>query len=491
MAAPTPIGLSAFMPKARKPSAMRFLFFLIAAGLLNSLIAAFLFLRLPDSHAPSLTSLLIRAMLFVVIGALAGVAGAGFYWRNSSSPFRDNPPIAFRLFALVCAGGWLWVPAIVLMSREDSPITAPIAVLAAALLAAGLRAAIPSAALVLLPHAAQPEADCRELFAATLRSPRIEAHGYLIALGVYAAAYEFFNGWILSASSLLAACAFFFAWKRTPEPSGAFNNRQQTLRAARRLAYILLPAILVTLFALLYGIEHRNHLVAIAAQARNSADSREDDAPQNAQTQKQPASNALSGYHSIILWPPPEKKQIVAPLPQPVSLLAPGDTKPLVIRFDGPYWYFQPPRKGPSPAAHQAHGTPLAIDIQTNNFISLIMEAHQSLGSAIPLARCREIQVGILSRDNRRGAINLAVLLTDSSSPGRTQLYLGQQPVLSSQPEHFSVKSSPVGETLSFAIPASAKIRKFDEITVMFFPDAANYDIGPKIAIEQFQLIPR
>jgi len=120
----------------------------------------------------------------------------------------------------------------------------------------------------------------------------------------------------------------------------------------------------------------------------------------------------------------------------------------------------------------------------------LTMEAHQPLGQSIPVARCREIQLGILNADNRPGPINIAVLLTDSTQPAN-QLYLGQQPVLSSLPGSFSMKSVPAAETLRFAVPTPAKIRKFNQITVMFFPDDANYDQGPKLAIQQFQLLPR
>jgi len=120
----------------------------------------------------------------------------------------------------------------------------------------------------------------------------------------------------------------------------------------------------------------------------------------------------------------------------------------------------------------------------------LVMEAHQTLGSAIPLARCREIQVGILNGDNRPGVINVAVLLGRSSAP-LNQLYLGQRPVLSSQPASFAFKPTAAAETLRFLVPASAKLRTFDQITVMILPDEANYDQGSKIAIQQFQLMPR
>ena len=136
-----------------------------------------------------------------------------------------------------------------------------------------------------------------------------------------------------------------------------------------------------------------------------------------------------------------------------------------------------------------AHGTPLAIDIQSNNFIPLVMEAHQTLGSAIPLARCREIQVGILNSNHRPGTVNIAVLLSDSAQPN-SQLYLGQQPVTSSLPGPFAVSTSPESETLRFPISLPAKIRKFDEVTVLFLPDEESYRVGPKIAIQQFHFCP-
>jgi hypothetical protein len=254
---------------------------------------------------------------------------------------------------------------------------------------------------------------------------------------------------------------------------------------------MLVPAVLVTLFALLYGVGHRNRLEAIAAaQARSNAPSQADDAAQNSQANTPPSANGIAGYQSIILWPFPQKKEILPPLPQPASLLAPGTTKPLIIRLDGPYFYFQPPHKGPSLAALQVRGTPLIHDFQSNNFMPLVMEAHQALGSAIPLARCREIQVGILNGDNRPGVINVAVLLGHSSAPSN-QLYLGQQPVVSSQPANFGFKATAASENLRFPVPASAKLRSFNQITVMILPDDVNYDQGSKVAIQQFQLIPR
>jgi hypothetical protein len=487
MASPTQIGISTYQAGSGQPSVTRFIGILVAAGFINASIAAYLLCPLPQSHHPSLAALFFRAFLHVSGAALAGMAGAWVYWTRPANPFRASPPLSFGLFVLTNAAAWVWVPAVVLLSAQDSPAAACVAVFAAALLATGLRKAIRSTSPQQQPHGTG--SDDRQLFAETLRTPPREVHGYIVAVCIYIATFELHNSSNLESSALFAFCAFLIAWKLTLAPEAAQAGSRANTRAARRLAMVVPAAVLVTLFALLFGVASRN--LTEAASARANANAQATDANQQSASPEQNAATEISGYQSIILWPVPEKKQILPPLPAQTSLLAPGTTKPLVIRFDGPYWYFQPPGKRPSPTAHQAQGTPLAIDIHANNFISLIMEAHQTLGSPIPLARCREIQVDIQNRDNHQGVINLALLLTDAASPGRPQLYLGQQPVVSSQPGNFTVKSSPAGETLRFPIPSPAKIRKFDEITVMFFPDGANYDQGPKVAIQQFELIPR
>jgi hypothetical protein len=245
----------------------------------------------------------------------------------------------------------------------------------------------------------------------------------------------------------------------------------------------------VTAWALLDGVAHRNEQEQRSAVFAASRKPDAEDASRKARLRT--VANSVTGYESIILWPVPEKKQIVAPIPAALNLLTPGSKKPLVIRFDGPYWYYQPPEKAPSKEAHEAQGSPLAIDIQAENFISLTMEAHQSLGNSIPLGRCREIEVEVLNRDNRRGLVSVGVLLTDSKAPGRPTIYLGQQYVASSEPDHFAIKTLPVSDVLRFAVPQTGKVRRFDEINVMFFPDGANFGKGPKMAVGQFELEPR
>jgi hypothetical protein len=119
------------------------------------------------------------------------------------------------------------------------------------------------------------------------------------------------------------------------------------------------------------------------------------------------------------------------------------------------------------------------------------MEAHQSLGSSIRLSRCREMQVEIENREGEPNAVALAVLLTDSTAPGKPTLYLGQQVLKTTLPDHVGVKGAPSFETIRFEIPTHARIRSFDEINVVVVPDVGPALVGPKIAIQQFQLFPR
>ncbi len=488
-APPPPEAAPAILPSSQVDpyTLKRFLFFVIGTGLLNALIAGFLLCRLPDAHNPSVFILARRAVLYVLLGGIFGVAGIYLYWKNPASPFRNAAPLPFWLFALTCTSAWIWVPAMVIFSEQLSGLTALVAAIGATLLAAGLRHATSS--LFAPPPRASLDPEPSELFTETLYRAPFEIEGYLIALSLYAAGWALATHSNYTACTLLALAAFLFAWKRTFIRNPHTDARSEYRRAALRLALALIPAILFTFWSLLDGVAHRNRLEAASALAAARANPAPgEDAKQDPKT---PASaNGTSGYQSVILWPVVDKKQIIPPVPRLINLLAPGTTKPLVIRFDGPYFYFQPPHKQPSNNAHQAHGTPLAIDVKTNNFVSLIMQAHQKLGVSIPVARCRELQVDLLNRDNNRGFIRVAVFLEDTTAPDY-QLFLGQQTLPSSEPENFRVKFTPQPESLHFAIPNPAKLRKFDQITVMLLPDESNYDRAPKVAIDQFQIQPR
>lgn len=121
----------------------------------------------------------------------------------------------------------------------------------------------------------------------------------------------------------------------------------------------------------------------------------------------------------------------------------------------------------------------------------LVMQAHQVLDAAVRISRCREIQVVIENRDSQPGGISTEMLLTDSLVPGKPTLYLGRQPILSSESDQIRRNLSPVIETLRFPIPSRSSIHRFDQITLVVAPDRAHPDVGAKIALQQFKFLPR
>ena len=343
MRSPTDAGSFTLLADQRRLSMTAFVCFLVLAGSLSSLIAALLFCRLPSSHrshTPSLAALFFRAFIYVCIGAATGGAGAWYYWRRFSSPFKPNLPLSFGLLALTNAAGWVWVPSVVLLIRQDSPATAAVAVIVAAIAATGLRKNLSAATVPLDRDSSAPESEETELFAESLRTPPRKAPPYVIAVCIYAAAFALFGRENLTASAPLALGTFLFAWELTLAPDYTSDSTKRNTRAALRLTCAALPAVLVTLFALLVGVAHRDHsgTIAYAHVSPSGYVSRKE-------RQSRGSASEISSFESVVLWPFREKKQIVSPLPVETSFLAPGTTKPLVIRFDGSYWYFQAPNK--------------------------------------------------------------------------------------------------------------------------------------------------
>lgn len=255
-------------------------------------------------------------------------------------------------------------------------------------------------------------------------------------------------------------------------------------RAKIRLALVAAPAFLLTAWALMDGLAHRGHAGAVEAGTMSSPKKG------NAAVGKSAAAT-LSGYESVVLWPSPPKKEIVAPLPADPNLLAPGSHSPLVIPFNGAYWYLQPPNKEPGKRAHHAFGTPMRLNIRSNNDLSMTMQAQQLLENPVLLSRCRAIEVDIENADDHPGSIALAMLLEDSRSKANSDVYLGQQVLASTVSDGFRTTTAPVHDSVRFEVPNTAKIRTFDRISIMILPDWERTLTGPKIAIDQFQLFPR
>jgi hypothetical protein len=458
---------------------------LIVAGSLTSLVAEYLLCRWPAPHSLSLAAAFLAALTYVSAAVLSGLAATWFFWARS----RMRVSSSLSLFALTSAVGWIWIPSVVLLSRQRSIGAALVGAMAAALMAIGLRKVLTPDVATLHQNSPGWKTEGRELFTQSLLAPSREGHAFFIALCIYGGFYALHKHAFLVASILLALSTFLLAWKSTLASDGPPGKKGSHSRPALRLAREGLTAVLLTTAVLLLDFQrgiYSNAMDAASAPDRSSVS-------RYLQQKSRPGNSAaaLSGYESIILWPVPQKKKLLAPTSSGTSSQAVRMTKPLVIRFDGPYWYFRPPRKSPGSRAHVVHGTPLAVSIHSTDFVPLLMEARQTLGAAIPLTCCREIQVTIENHDNVPGRIAIGVLLTDSTSIGKPTLYLDQQPVMSTEPDHFSVKSSPVQEVLRFSVPSHPRIDRFDEITVIFFPDTERAKAAAKIAIQEFELLPR
>jgi hypothetical protein len=377
----------------------------------------------------------------------------------------------------------------VLFSEAMSTGTAYVAMIGAFVLAAGLRSV---SYFAFVPASLGTPSDAwggADLFEESLYRAPVDLTGYAIAIGIFLAGAALAVRSISTAAVLLALSAAVFAWKRTIPPENAFESRTELRKAFRRVALVLVPAVLITAWALFDNTLYRERMAQVHAVAVAGGNGADGSAAKNKKTKI--IANGPGGYESLILWPYPEKKQKMPAIVMPDSLLAPGTKRPLTIRFDGPYLYVQPPNKAPDRDAHQAHGTPVDVDIETNNFIPVVMTARQSLATPIRTRRCREIEVEIEDRDNVPGPISLALLLTDEGSTQKKTLYLGQQPIMSADPGQFSFKTEPAVETLHFPVPMDPAMRQFSTITVLVLPDIQHRFVAPKIAIRQFQIFPR
>jgi hypothetical protein len=454
---------------------------LAGAGMLASAESAwFLCQRFHPSAGLSFFRLLLTGVVFVILPALAGVALSWVLWS-----FWGQRELRFGRLVLVCGVGWVLFAPIALLLHFASAWALPMMVLAAV----GLAPALHRLVFVGEQFSGNLASSTEPIRGDSVpfRLLPTSHSGIWIALAVAAgfecAVIPWMKGGLFAAGLLLAAAVFVLLWQWTPTSSRGMEKRREDHAVAKLgLAFLLAISITMTVVMARLSGGLGGSGVAAGHGARVGETTR---------TKEPTRTAADQGYKGIILWPVPKKKEIVAPAPMSLSLQAGMNRKPVVIPFDGPYWYFQPPHRWPGRNPHEDHGEPTGVNIRSTGLSPLIMEAHQSLGSPIDLACCRELEMDIRNGDNLPGNIVLAVILTDSRAHGQPSLTLSGQKVVSSEAGHFFIKSSPVEEKLHFPIPPQPKIKKFDEITVLFFPPADRAIIGVKIAIEQFVLRPR
>jgi len=205
------------------------------------------------------------------------------------------------------------------------------------------------------------------------------------------------------------------------------------------------------------------------------------------------AASASEGEAGIILWP--EKHvvtKLVAPTPvATIHLASSRSSDPLIIPFNGVYWFFKAPDVQPPKGSRQAHASPETVDIRSTDRRPLSIEAHDYLGNLIDLNCCSRIQIAIRNADRYPETVSLELVLVNASLPSRPSESLGRMIVKSTRPWNIYEKPAPASETLNFTIPHRPTLHRFDEVKIVFRLDRARADAGAKIAIDHFVLVPR
>jgi len=443
---------------------------LICGGLVAAGATAGVLSKLAQAHGHLWAKIVLESVEYVAFSAVAGAAGTRVAWSLLIGELPDDA--AFSPMSVGAAS--VFLPSIALFYRQESLWMLLVWALATVTLAVRLLAVFPIEDESDSAVGAGPEAGA---LPSLYGLPGADSHplrSFWIAVCAQAALVCAFRQYLLSAGLLLSACLCLLIVQWSALGGGQLWAR--TRKTPASLLYAV--AILFTVLAL---------LASLPSGAGGLAGSTPRKPPPPAATQ---AGRTDSGYVGIVLWPPPVKKTEIVP-PAPRGLAIAGAAQPVIIPFDGPYWYFKAPSSQPGPRAHIAHGVPTELNIHSSDSAPLLMEAHQNLGLPIDLACCREIDVAIANADMRAGGIELGMLLSDGGSPGKPSLDLGLKPIASSELAQIPLGRPPVKEVLRFPIPGSARIHRFDAITLVFVPAKERARGGAKVSILSFELVPR
>ncbi|HEX7960384.1 MAG TPA: hypothetical protein VF493_10725 [Terriglobales bacterium] len=198
------------------------------------------------------------------------------------------------------------------------------------------------------------------------------------------------------------------------------------------------------------------------------------------------------GYAGVILRPEDEHKAIFLAPPPDLLSQRPNLNRhtPLVIPFTGVYWFFKPPNFQPPRHSFETRGSPAKVSLHSSDRNPLLMEAHQNLGGFMNVNCCAEIQVTISNADPHPETVGLELRLINTRyRSGRSQSVGGK--VIPSKIPAEAATNVPVEHVLSFTIPHTSAIRKFDEIAILFHLDPRREGKSARMAVERFVLVPK
>ncbi len=461
------------------------------AGLGGAVLAAVLVCWPPGVGTLRWGGVVVRAVLY-----LAGCVGLGAVgvWMAAG---RDRKA-ALALVGRVAAC-WLFVPGVALLVREGSLLALCLAAATGVLVSLALRGEVVAAgdglgaggsgALAsfeppgdLEPGAGlqaglgpRPRAGGGLLFREEVRGGLVPWSALNASLLLYGTGLAVYGGWLLPAVGLIAAAAVVLTWEAV-EPGADGLGTNGRAGAGKRGSHTAATAVLALAFTV---------MALLPAVRRQYAEQELRSLQAWMQVLRAPAAQRVSrgraeaGFQGVMLYPPPRKKEPVAP----VRLLRTGalERRRMVIPFDGFYWYSKAAGEVPGAKAHVAHGTPVSVRVASADREPLFMEAHQRLAEPVELGCCSGMEIEVESRPSEGGPVALGVVLTDGASTGRPRELLGQQ----------VLKSTPGEQTVVFAIPARGGLRRFDEITVVFGSERTGAREGARVSLQSFELLAR
>ena len=459
----------------------------LAVPLIGSLFqtggAVWLICRTPMHSSLTWPRLIATAAFFLLITMAAHLFAI---WSNRRI-FREQIETPARLLIFAIWPSVVWLPLLVLLIKENSGLMAFVPPLIAASAAFSLKswssatsnsATTPpdAEAISILFHVPKPPSLLRAITPAVVTSIAFQVAVAELALGRP-----------LTAGSLFAACTFFPIWTYPTKLQSYASDRDagSSIRAAipRTLTVLLLIAIALIPYlrsgggfaGALGALLQTNRSTASVSSLGNRASSL---APRD----------SYSGV--ILVLPPKPHHEIVLPPPATPAQFSSLRKKPVIIPFDGAYWYFKQPDQRPKADAPVVRGDPTKKNIRSTDMRPLSMEAHQRLDTPIKMDCCRAIRLAIQNADNRPGAIFVEILLKDRASKATGTQSLRDLVIPSSEDRHISLTRPPVDEILSFPFPLHARGQQFDEITVVIKPAKERAHAGAHIAVQYFELIP-
>lgn len=458
-------------PNHSTPAEIRLL---IVTGCLSAATVTSLWSRFPNSHTLTWTAIFLLPVRYIALAAVAGAIGTSIPWFFLGK--RPSFNLTFLLRTLVTA--WIFFPCILLFYRRQSPWIYLVIALTTTITALNLHRLFPPRAETnQLPY--RSTSDLPALYGLPIAAFR-PFRAFSIAVCAQTAIICAITGRLLLASALTSISLSLLAWRWSASETSAVT----TFTGKRPSLTLCASAVFFTMLALLPWVTTSPHsLFGPTVQFHH---------PPRLAPRPVATDIPSTEYVGIILWPPPKKKtDIVPPAPRIHSFAIGHAAKPVVIPFDGPYWYFKAPSTRPSPRAYVAHGNSTDVTIRSSDWAPLLMQAHQNIGLHIDLNCCSEIDVAITNADIRPGTIALGLRLTDSHSPGKPSLTLTDRTILSSTTAQIPLNRTPVKEILRFPITRSETMHRFNEIDVLFHPAKERARGGVKASIQTFTLIPK